>query len=90
MVLGVLAMVIVMWFSRWREFRADQGGADLAGRQKMINALKRLQQASAAHRAEPLPDEMAAFGIFGGKVQALFSSHPPLEQRIAALESLRG
>jgi heat shock protein HtpX len=88
MVLGVLAMTIVMWFSRWREFRADKGGADLAGRQKMINALKRLQQASAAHRAEPLPDEMAAFGIFGGKVQALFSSHPPLEQRIAALEQL--
>jgi heat shock protein HtpX len=90
MVLGVLAMTIVMWFSRRREFRADEGGADLAGRQKMINALKRLQQASAANRAEPLPDEMAAFGIFGGKVQALFSSHPPLEQRIAALEQLRG
>jgi heat shock protein HtpX len=90
MVLGVLAMTIVMWFSRRREFRADEGGAELAGRQKMINALKRLQQASAAHRAEPLPDEMAAFGIFGGKVQALFSSHPPLEQRIAALEQLRG
>jgi heat shock protein HtpX len=88
-VLGIFAMMIVMWFSRWREFRADQGGADLAGRQKMINALKRLQQASAAHRAEPLPDEMAAFGIFGGKMQALFSSHPPLERRIAALESLR-
>lgn len=87
-VLGILAMTIVMWFSRWREFRADQGGAELAGRQKMINALKRLQQASEAHRAETLPDEMAAFGIFGGKVQALFSSHPPLEKRIEALEQM--
>jgi heat shock protein HtpX len=87
-VLGILAMTIVMWFSRWREYRADRGGADLAGRQKMINALKRLRQASEAHRAESLPDEMAAFGIFGGRVQALFSSHPPLAQRIAALEQL--
>jgi heat shock protein HtpX len=89
-VLGILAMTIVMWFSRWREYRADQGGAELAGRQKMINALKRLKAAGDAHRAETLPDEMAAFGIFGGKVQALFSSHPPLEQRIAALERLGG
>ena len=90
MVLAVLASMIVMAFSRWREFHADKGGADLAGRQKMINALKRLQQASEAHRAEPLPDEMAAFGIFGGSMKALFSSHPPLEKRIAALEQLRG
>jgi len=89
-ILGILAMTIVMWFSRWREYRADQGGAELAGRQKMINALKRLKAAGEAHRAETLPDEMAAFGIFGGKVQALFASHPPLEQRIAALEQLRG
>lgn len=89
-VLGILAMTIVMWFSRWREFRADKGGAELAGRQKMINALKRLKQASEANRAETLPDEMAAFGIFGGKVQALFASHPPLERRIAALEQLGG
>jgi heat shock protein HtpX len=89
-ILGILAMTIVMWFSRWREYRADRGGADLAGRQKMINALKRLKAAGEAHRAETLPDEMAAFGIFGGKVQALFASHPPLEQRIAALEQLRG
>jgi heat shock protein HtpX len=90
MVLSILASMIVMAFSRWREFHADKGGADLAGRQKMINALKRLQQASAAHRAEPLPDEMAAFGIFGSSVKALFSSHPPLEKRIEALEQLRG
>ncbi|MDH3376671.1 MAG: protease HtpX [Gammaproteobacteria bacterium] len=85
-VLSVLASMIVAWFSRWREFRADAGGADLAGRRAMINALKRLQQAQNANRAEPLPDEMAAFGIFGSSVKALFSSHPPLEVRIAALE----
>ncbi len=83
-VLGILAMTIVMWFSRYREFRADAGGAKLAGRQKMISALQALQRAS---NPEPLPDEMAAFGIFGGKVQALFSSHPPLEKRIEALRN---
>ncbi len=87
MVLGILASMIVMWFSRYREFRADAGGARLAGRQKMIAALRRLQQ---AHEPQPLPDEMAAFGITGGKVAKLFSSHPPLEQRIAALEQMRG
>jgi heat shock protein HtpX len=84
-VLGILAMTIVMWFSRWREFRADRGGADLAGRQKMIAALRRLQQ---AHEPAPMPDEMAAFAISAGRVQKLFASHPPLEARIAALESL--
>jgi heat shock protein HtpX len=83
-VLGILAMTIVMWFSRWREFRADKGGAELAGRQKMIAALKRLQQ---AHHPEPMPDEMAAFAINAGQVQKLFASHPPLEERIAALEA---
>ena len=82
-VLGILASMIVMWFSRWREYRADAGGASLAGRQKMIAALQRLQQ---GHAVEPLPDEMAAFGITGGKVAALFASHPPLEDRIAALQ----
>lgn len=87
MVLGILASMIVMWFSRYREFRADAGGARLAGRQKMIAALRRLQQ---AHDPQPLPDEMAAFGINGGKVAKLFSSHPPLEERIAALEQMRG
>ncbi len=85
-VLGILAMSIVMWFSRWREFRADKGGADLAGRQKMIAALRRLQQ---AHEPEAMPDEMAAFAISAGRVQKLFASHPPLEERIAALESAR-
>ncbi|MCG7937205.1 MAG: protease HtpX, partial [Candidatus Thiodiazotropha taylori] len=78
-VLGILAMTIVMWFSRWREFRADKGGADLAGRGKMIAALRRLQQ---AHEPEPMPEEMAAFAISAGKVQKLFASHPPLEDRI--------
>ncbi|MBS37248.1 MAG: protease HtpX [Thiotrichales bacterium] len=86
LVLSVLASMIVAWFSRWREFRADAGGADLASRRAMINALRRLQQAQQANRAEPLPDAMAAFGIFGSSVRALFSSHPPLEVRIAALE----
>jgi heat shock protein HtpX len=83
-VLGILAMTIVMWFSRWREFRADRGGAELAGREKMIAALRRLQQ---AHEPESLPDEIAAFAISAGKVQKLFASHPPLEARIASLQS---
>ena len=86
-VLSVLASMIVAWFSRWREFRADAGGADLAGRRHMIGALRRLQQASGA---APLPDEMAAFGFFGSSVKALFSSHPPLDVRIAALENNGG
>ena len=84
-VLGILASMIVMWFSRWREYRADAGSAQLAGRQKMIAALRRLQQ---GQTTEALPDEMAAFGITGGKVSALFASHPPLEDRIAALQKL--
>ena len=84
-VLGILASMIVMWFSRWREYRADAGAAQLAGRHKMIAALQRLQQ---AHATEPLPDEMAAFGITGGRVAALFASHPPLEARIAALQKM--
>ncbi len=86
--LSVLASIIVMWFSRQREFRADRGGADLAGRQKMIASLRRLQQ---AHEPEDLPDQMAAFGISGGVasgLKALFLTHPPLEQRIAALENM--
>jgi len=81
-ILGILAMMIVAWFSRWREFRADAGGAALAGRQKMIAALRRLQQA----HTEPLPDEMAAFGIAGKGLHELFASHPPLEKRIEALQ----
>ena len=87
MILSILASMIVMWFSRYREYRADAGGAHLSGRIKMIAALKRLQQSS---NASALPDEMAAFGITGEKkinFQKLFMSHPPLEERIAALEN---
>ena len=86
-VLGILASVIVMWFSRQREFRADAGGANLAGRQNMIAALERLRQSAGQPH---LPDQMAAFGISGGIGQGLkrlFMSHPPLEERIAALRS---
>ncbi|WP_027157737.1 protease HtpX [Methylobacter luteus] len=83
--LGFLATMLVMWFSRYREFRADAGGANLAGRQKMINALRALQRG----HAEDLPGQLAAFGINGGGVQKLFMSHPPLEERIAALQNQR-
>ncbi|MBN24668.1 MAG: protease HtpX [Alteromonadaceae bacterium] len=82
-ILGILASMIVMWFSRYREFRADAGGASLAGRNNMIAALKRLKQ---NQDAPPMPEEMAAFAISAGKVQKLFSSHPPLEKRIEALQ----
>jgi heat shock protein HtpX len=75
--------MIVMWFSRWREYRADAGAAELAGRPKMIAALRKLKQ---AHDPQPLPDEMAAFGISGAGLKELFASHPPLDDRIAALE----
>ena len=82
-ILSVLASTIVMYFSRQREFIADTGGADLAGHQNMINALKRLGQVE----PEPLPEQMAAFGINDkGGIMALFSSHPPIESRIKALE----
>ena len=80
---SILASVIVMWFSRYREFHADAGGANLAGRQKMIDALRALQR---AHDPEALPGGMAAFGITGGGFSRLFMSHPPLEERIAALQ----
>ncbi|MDX1496461.1 MAG: protease HtpX [Salinisphaeraceae bacterium] len=86
MVLGILASVIVFWFSRQREFRADEGGAQLAGKQKMVNALRRLQSG----HPEPLPEQLAAFGIAGGmgkQIGRLFMTHPPLEERIAALQS---
>ncbi|NCP66087.1 MAG: protease HtpX [Paraglaciecola sp.] len=82
-ILGIFASMIVMWFSRYREFRADEGGAKLAGRNNMIAALKRLKQ---NQDAPPLPDEMAAFAISAGKVQKLFSSHPPLDERIKVLQ----
>jgi len=86
LVLGILASAIVMWFSRQREFRADAGGASLAGKQKMIAALQRLQQSV---KQPHLPDQLAAFGISGGIGQGLkrmFMSHPPLEERIATLQ----
>ena len=86
LVLGILASIIVMWFSRRREFRADAGGARLAGRDRMIAALERLK---AAHD-EPLPAQLNAFGISGGEgrgLARLFMSHPPLEERIAALRA---
>jgi len=88
--LSILASMIVMWFSRRREFRADAGGAQLAGGGKMIAALRRLQQASGEQ--ESLPTELAAFGIAGGVghgLKRLFLSHPPLAERIAALEANR-
>jgi heat shock protein HtpX len=84
-VLSFLATMIVMWFSRRREFRADHGGATLAGRQNMVAALQALGRGS-----EPLPEKMAAFGISGGRgegLKRLFMSHPPLEERIAALQA---
>jgi heat shock protein HtpX len=84
LVLGILASMVVMWFSRRREFRADAGGARLAGRGKMIAALERLK---AAHEPAQLPNQMAAFGINGGgSWMRLFMSHPPLDERIAALK----
>jgi len=86
LVLGILASMLVMWFSRRREFRADAGGAALAGRQKMIGALRALQR---SHEPSALPDQLAAFGINGGGVMRLFMSHPPLEERIAALQNSR-
>ncbi len=85
-VLSILATMIVMWFSRYREFRADAGGAQLAGRDKMINALRALQH---SHEPEDMPEQLAAFCINGGHVRKLFMSHPPLEERIAALQQLR-
>lgn len=82
-VLGIVAAMIAAWFSRRREFRADAGGASLAGRGKMISALQRL---SAAQEPQALPGEMAAFGISGKTmITALLSTHPPLAERIDAL-----
>jgi heat shock protein HtpX len=87
MIFGVLASVVAMWFSRWREFRADAGGAQLAGRHKMIAALERL---STTYGTSTLPKQVQAFGISGGVghgLRRLFMSHPPLEERIAALRN---
>ena len=84
-VFGILASIIVMWFSRRREYRADEGGANLAGAQKMVAALQRLQGDS---QESHLDGQLVAFGISGKKAMAaLFLSHPPLEERIAALQA---
>lgn len=87
LVFGVLASIIVFWFSRQREFRADRGGARLAGRDKMVAALERLQRTV---NQPHLPDQLAAFGISGGGgsgLKRLFMTHPPLEERIRALKA---
>jgi heat shock protein HtpX len=85
LVLGILATLIVMWFSRRREYRADQGGATLAGKGSMIGALRRLSR----NEGSSLPESLAAFGVSGrGAVMGLFRSHPPIEDRIRALEAL--
>jgi heat shock protein HtpX len=85
LVLGILASTIVMWVSRQREFRADAGSAELNGSQPMVRALQRL----AAGRPAELPESLEAFGISGSKrhgIQKLFMSHPPIDERIAALQ----
>lgn len=84
--LGIVATIIVMWFSRWREFRADAGGARLAGREAMVAALERLKAGAPAE--SDLPEQLEAFGIngrIGSGFKRLFMSHPPLDERIAAL-----
>jgi heat shock protein HtpX len=89
LVLGLLASIIVMWFSRLREFRADEAGARLANRDSMIGALEALKR----RHGPPLPGQMAAFGISGGLgdgLKKLFMTHPPLEERIAALRAFKG
>ena len=85
LVLGILASIIVRWFSRQREYRADAGAATLVGAPKMIAALERLAGSS----NEPLPDQLTALGISGGKstISQLFMTHPPLEDRINALKN---
>ena len=89
MVLGLVASIIVAWFSRWREYRADAAGAGLAGSGSMINALARLKQEH--ELPDQMPDTMTAFAITTGKsrklMEQLFASHPPLDDRIAALKA---
>ena len=86
-VLGILASIIVMWFSRQREFRADAGGANLAGRQKMIGALERLKM---NHEQAAMPQNMAAMAISSqGGFSRLFMTHPPLDERIEALRAAK-
>jgi len=88
-VLGIFASMIVSWYSRRREFRADRGGADLAGTGSMVDALQALKRS----QGEPMPQQMQAFGINTGSANGfmrLFMSHPPLDERIAALQSQEG
>ena len=88
LVLGILASMIVMWFSRYREFRADEGGAKYADRQSMIGALEALKRGS--EMPDEMPENLAAFGIGSGRkrgLRELFSSHPPLDVRIEALRA---
>ncbi|OOR99950.1 zinc metalloprotease HtpX [Haemophilus paracuniculus] len=85
MVFGVVATMIAMWFSRYREFRADAGSAQLVGKEKMIAALQRLQN---VHEPQEMQGSLAAFMINGGRTKELFMSHPPLEKRIEALRNL--
>jgi heat shock protein HtpX len=88
-VLGIFASMIVSWYSRRREFRADRGGADLAGTGSMVGALQALKRS----HGEPMPQQMQAFGINTGRADGfmrLFMSHPPLDERIAALQSQEG
>ena len=90
-VLGLFASMIVMWFSRRREFRADAGGAQLSGTQNMIGALERLKIEQQRRQPAGLPAQIAAFGITAGVphgFKRLFMSHPPLDERIAALRTL--
>lgn len=82
MILGILASIIVMWFSRFREYRADESSAQLVGTAKMVEALKKLQSLK---ENPALPKEMAAFGISGNSLMSLLSSHPPLQSRIENL-----
>jgi heat shock protein HtpX len=85
-VLGIVASVIVCWYSRRREFRADRGGADLTGAANMIDALQVLKRS----QGEPMPQQLQAFGINTGRsdgIMRLFMTHPPLDERIAALKT---
>lgn len=85
MVFGIVATMIAMWFSRYREYRADAGSAQLVGKEKMIAALQRLQR---VHEPQQMEGSLAAFMINGVRSKELFMSHPPLEKRIEALRSL--
>jgi heat shock protein HtpX len=86
-IFGLVGMMVVAWFSRWREFRADAGGARIAGREKMRSALQRLRSYSEA--VDTSHASMAAFKINGGGMMTLFATHPPLEERIRRLEEMK-